>query len=84
MGLFMNTLFWNLNYFDAASTLAGEVDNPASNHTRAVGQHTKPLLNRTGTGTGVVLDFRQLHCPRAPRGPTYGPSVGAAELAKPG
>ena len=28
VGLYMNTLFWNLNYFDAASTLAGEVPGP--------------------------------------------------------
>ncbi|GMH00091.1 hypothetical protein Nepgr_001930 [Nepenthes gracilis] len=26
--LFVNTLFWNLNYWDSVSTLAGEVDNP--------------------------------------------------------
>ncbi|XP_039136375.1 probable polyamine transporter At3g13620 [Dioscorea cayenensis subsp. rotundata] len=27
-GLYLNTLFWNLNYWDNASTLAGEVQNP--------------------------------------------------------
>ncbi|XP_042506122.1 probable polyamine transporter At1g31830 isoform X3 [Macadamia integrifolia] len=27
-GLYLNTLFWNLNYWDSISTLAGEVDNP--------------------------------------------------------
>ncbi|EOX97580.1 Amino acid permease family protein [Theobroma cacao] len=27
-GLYMNTLFWNLNYWDSISTLAGEVENP--------------------------------------------------------
>ncbi|XP_043694189.1 probable polyamine transporter At1g31830 [Telopea speciosissima] len=27
-GLYLNTLFWNLNYWDSVSTLAGEVDNP--------------------------------------------------------
>ncbi|KAJ4952787.1 hypothetical protein NE237_029619 [Protea cynaroides] len=27
-GLYFNTLFWNLNYWDSISTLAGEVDNP--------------------------------------------------------
>ncbi|XP_076894894.1 putative polyamine transporter At1g31830 [Bidens hawaiensis] len=26
--LYLNTLFWNLNYWDSISTLAGEVDNP--------------------------------------------------------
>nr|XP_017221800.1 PREDICTED: probable polyamine transporter At3g13620 [Daucus carota subsp. sativus] len=26
--LFFNTLFWNLNYWDNVSTMAGEVDNP--------------------------------------------------------
>ncbi|KAI4368007.1 hypothetical protein MLD38_016622 [Melastoma candidum] len=25
---YLNTLFWNLNYFDSISTLSGEVDNP--------------------------------------------------------
>ncbi|XP_023924723.2 probable polyamine transporter At1g31830 isoform X1 [Quercus suber] len=28
-GLYLNTLFWNLNYWDSISTLAGEVDNPS-------------------------------------------------------
>ncbi|KAG9445372.1 hypothetical protein H6P81_016712 [Aristolochia fimbriata] len=27
-GLYLNTLFWNLNYWDSISTLAGEVHNP--------------------------------------------------------
>ncbi|XP_022763009.1 probable polyamine transporter At1g31830 isoform X3 [Durio zibethinus] len=27
-GLYLNTLFWNLNYWDSVSTLAGEVENP--------------------------------------------------------
>jgi amino acid transporter len=27
-GLYLNTLFWNLNYWDSVSTLAGEVNNP--------------------------------------------------------
>ena len=26
--LYLNTLFWNLNYFDSIGTLASEVDNP--------------------------------------------------------
>ncbi|XP_031259897.1 probable polyamine transporter At1g31830 [Pistacia vera] len=28
-GWYLNTLFWNLNYWDSISTLAGEVENPA-------------------------------------------------------
>lgn len=28
-GLYLNTLFWNLNYWDSISTLAGEVENPS-------------------------------------------------------
>ncbi|KAJ4977460.1 hypothetical protein NE237_002566 [Protea cynaroides] len=27
-GLYLNTLFWNLNYWDSISTLAGEMQNP--------------------------------------------------------
>ncbi|CAI9095075.1 OLC1v1030934C2 [Oldenlandia corymbosa var. corymbosa] len=29
--LYLNTLFWNLNYWDSISTLSGEVDNPQKN-----------------------------------------------------
>jgi amino acid transporter len=29
--LYFNTLFWNLNYWDNVSTMAGEVDNPQKN-----------------------------------------------------
>ncbi|KAK2375391.1 Amino acid permease family protein [Trifolium repens] len=29
-GLYLSTLFWNLNYWDSVSTLAGEVNNPES------------------------------------------------------
>ncbi|KAG9148147.1 hypothetical protein Leryth_014073 [Lithospermum erythrorhizon] len=29
-GLYLNTLFWNLNYWDSISTLAGEVENPGT------------------------------------------------------
>uniref|UniRef100_A0A2P2IMN5 Putative polyamine transporter At1g31830 isoform X1 n=2 Tax=Rhizophora mucronata TaxID=61149 RepID=A0A2P2IMN5_RHIMU len=28
-GLYLNVLFWNLNYWDSISTLAGEVENPS-------------------------------------------------------
>ena len=32
----LNVLFWNLNYFDSASTIAGEVSNPQSTFPRAM------------------------------------------------
>eukprot|EP00041_Stephanoeca_diplocostata_P019005 m.402985 g.402985 ORF g.402985 m.402985 type:complete len:339 (+) comp21188_c0_seq4:940-1956(+) len=35
-GLLLNTLFWNLNYFDSVSTLAAEVRNPARVFPRAM------------------------------------------------
>ncbi|KAK9126316.1 hypothetical protein Scep_015162 [Stephania cephalantha] len=34
--LFLNTLFWNLNFWDNASTLAGEVDRPRKTFPRAL------------------------------------------------
>ncbi|CAL9084686.1 unnamed protein product [Musa textilis] len=34
--LYLNTLFWNLNYWDSISTLAGEVDNPKSTLPKAL------------------------------------------------
>ncbi|KAA8539092.1 hypothetical protein F0562_025783 [Nyssa sinensis] len=34
--LYLNTLFWNLNYWDSISTLAGEVDNPKKTLPRAL------------------------------------------------
>lgn len=34
--LFFNTLFWNLNFWDNASTLAGEVENPQKNFPKAL------------------------------------------------
>ncbi|PKU64841.1 probable polyamine transporter At3g13620 [Dendrobium catenatum] len=34
--LFFNTLFWNLNFWDNASTLAGEIDNPQRTFPRAL------------------------------------------------
>lgn len=34
---FMNNVFWNLNYWDSASTLAGEVDQPRKTFPRALG-----------------------------------------------
>ncbi|MED6179839.1 hypothetical protein PIB30_004479 [Stylosanthes scabra] len=35
-GLYLNTLFWNLNYWDSISTLAGEVDDPGKTLPRAL------------------------------------------------
>jgi amino acid transporter len=33
---YLNTLFWNLNYWDSVSTLAGEVDNPSKTFPKAL------------------------------------------------
>ncbi|KAI4342219.1 hypothetical protein MLD38_026868 [Melastoma candidum] len=62
-GLFLNTLFWNLNYWDSISTLAGEVDNPSRTLPKAlfyavilvVLSYFFPLLIGTGA-TSVPLD----------------------------
>lgn len=35
-GPYLNTLFWNLNYWDSISTLTGEVDNPSRTLPRAL------------------------------------------------
>ncbi|KAL2612963.1 hypothetical protein R1flu_024655 [Riccia fluitans] len=34
---YLNNLFWNLNYWDSVSTLAGEVDQPKKNFPKALG-----------------------------------------------
>ncbi|KAG6683066.1 hypothetical protein I3842_13G174300 [Carya illinoinensis] len=34
--LFFNTLFWNLNFWDSVSTLAGEVENPRKTYPKAL------------------------------------------------
>ncbi|KAI4353047.1 hypothetical protein L6164_002025 [Bauhinia variegata] len=62
--LYLNTLFWNLNYWDNISTLAGEVDNPEKTLPKAlfyavilvVVGYIFPLL----TGTGAVSLNRAL------------------------
>lgn len=63
-GLYLNTLFWNLNYWDSISTLAGEVENPSKTLPKAllyavllvVFGYFFPLL----VGTGAVpLDREQ-------------------------
>ncbi|ESQ40475.1 hypothetical protein EUTSA_v10013376mg [Eutrema salsugineum] len=56
--LYLNTLFWNLNYWDSISTLSGEVDNPKRTLPRAlfyalflvVLSYIFPVL----TGTGAI------------------------------
>ncbi|XP_050232440.1 probable polyamine transporter At1g31830 isoform X2 [Mercurialis annua] len=63
-GLYLNTLFWNLNYWDSISTLAGEVDNPSRTLPKAlfyavvlvVFAYFFPLL----IGTGAVPLDRDL------------------------
>lgn len=55
--LFFNTLFWNLNFWDNASTLAGEVNEPQKNYPRALFSagiltclaYLIPLLAATGS-----------------------------------
>ncbi|PWA73921.1 polyamine transporter PUT1 [Artemisia annua] len=62
--LYLNTLFWNLNYWDSISTLAGEVDNPKKTLPKAllyalifvVCGYFFPLL----VGTGAVSLDREL------------------------
>lgn len=63
-GLYLNTLFWNLNYWDSISTLTGEVDNPRKTLPKAlfyalilvVAGYLYPLL----TGTGAIPLDREL------------------------
>lgn len=53
---YFNTMFWNLNYWDKASTLAGEVENPSKTFPMAlfgavvlvVSSYLVPLLAGTG------------------------------------
>lgn len=62
--LYLNTLFWNLNYWDSVSTLAGEVHNPKKTLPKAlfyalilvVVSYLYPLL----TGTGAIPLDREL------------------------
>ncbi|KAI3986919.1 hypothetical protein MKX01_014620 [Papaver californicum] len=59
---YLNTLFWNLNFWDNASTLAGEVENPQKTFPRALFSagliacfgYLIPLLAATG-----ALEFKQ-------------------------
>ncbi|CAL5436074.1 unnamed protein product [Camellia sinensis] len=62
--LYLNTLFWNLNYWDSISTLAGEVDHPKKTLPKAlfyalilvVCGYVFPLL----IGTGAIPLHRDL------------------------
>ncbi|WOK99994.1 hypothetical protein Cni_G08706 [Canna indica] len=62
--LYLNTLFWNLNYWDSISTLAGEVENPKKTLPKAllyalilvVVGYLYPLL----AGTGAISLDREL------------------------
>ncbi|KAJ7953342.1 Amino acid/polyamine transporter [Quillaja saponaria] len=62
--LYLNTLFWNLNYWDSISTLAGEVENPKKTLPKAlfyalilvIVGYFFPLL----IGTGAVPLDREL------------------------
>ncbi|GER56225.1 amino acid permease family protein [Striga asiatica] len=62
--LYLNTLFWNLNYWDSVSTISGEVKNPKTTLPKAlfyalvfvVLAYLFPLL----TGTGAVPLQREL------------------------
>lgn len=53
---YFNSLFWNLNYWDKASTLAGEVENPSKTFPKAllgglllvISSYLIPLLAGTG------------------------------------
>ncbi|ONH92337.1 hypothetical protein PRUPE_8G169300 [Prunus persica] len=62
--LYLNTLFWNLNYWDSISTLSGEVENPGTTLPKAlfyalilvVFGYIFPLL----IGTGAVPVDRDL------------------------
>ncbi|KAL9242639.1 hypothetical protein vseg_016622 [Gypsophila vaccaria] len=63
-GLYLNTLFWNLNYWDGISTLAGEVENPKKTLPKAllyalifvVCAYFFPLL----AGTGAISLHQEL------------------------
>ncbi|XP_009355624.2 probable polyamine transporter At1g31830 isoform X1 [Pyrus x bretschneideri] len=62
--MYLNTLFWNLNYWDSISTLAGEVENPGTTLPKSlfyalilvVVGYIFPLL----IGTGAVPVEREL------------------------
>ena len=47
--LYINTLFWNLNFWDNASTLAGEVEQPQKMYPRALFSAGIPISHVWGT-----------------------------------
>ncbi|CAN6300751.1 unnamed protein product [Urochloa humidicola] len=63
--LFLNTLFWNLNYWDSASTMAGEVERPERTFPRALGvavvliaaSYLLPLMAATGATDAPPEDW---------------------------
>ncbi|XP_078440163.1 polyamine transporter PUT1-like isoform X2 [Wolffia australiana] len=88
-GLYLNTLFWNLNYWDSVSTLAGEVHNPRKTLPRAllyalllvVLAYLVPLLAATGAVAADRADWTDgffAVAARALGGPALGAWVQAA------
>ncbi|CAN6284576.1 unnamed protein product [Urochloa humidicola] len=63
--LFLNTLFWNLNYWDSASTMAGEVERPERTFPRALAaavvliaaSYLLPLMAATGATDAPPEDW---------------------------
>lgn len=62
---YFNSMFWNLNYWDKASTLAGEVENPSKTFPKAllgavvlvVSSYLIPLLAGTGGLTSLSSEW---------------------------
>lgn len=62
---YFNCMFWNLNYWDKASTLAGEVENPSKTFPKAllgavvlvVSSYLIPLLAGTGGLTSMSSEW---------------------------
>uniref|UniRef100_A0A8R7VDA3 Uncharacterized protein n=1 Tax=Triticum urartu TaxID=4572 RepID=A0A8R7VDA3_TRIUA len=72
--LFFNTLFWNLNYWDSASTMAGEVERPERTFPRALalaGGRVAPSfpVARQGRTAGCLGQWLLGRCRRHYRGP---------------
>ncbi|KAB1208490.1 hypothetical protein CJ030_MR7G022652 [Morella rubra] len=63
--VYFNSMFWNLNYWDKASTLAGEVENPSKTFPKAlfgavvlvVSSYLIPLLAGTGATKSAPSDW---------------------------
>ncbi|XP_054786055.1 probable polyamine transporter At3g19553 isoform X1 [Prosopis cineraria] len=62
---YFNSMFWNLNYWDKASTLAGEIDNPSKTFPKALlgavvlvmSSYLIPLLAGTGAFRSVPSEW---------------------------